>query len=50
MNGFVDDEWFGNEYRTQAIANDGPFPLLGTMLLDKRRLLVDYSIRTLTLD
>jgi len=28
---FVD--WFGNSYETQVIANDGEFPLLGTMLL-----------------
>ncbi len=26
-------EWFGKEYRTQVVANDGAFPLLGTMLL-----------------
>lgn len=43
-------EWFGNEYRTQVIANDGQFPLLGTMLLATRRLLVDYAQRSLTLE
>ncbi len=25
-------EWFGNEYRTQIIANDGAHPLLGTLV------------------
>ncbi|MEZ6099465.1 MAG: hypothetical protein R3E01_10875 [Pirellulaceae bacterium] len=43
-------DWFGTEYRTQVIANDGQFPLLGTMLLAKRRLLVDYSKRALSLE
>lgn len=43
-------EWFGSEYRTQVIANDGQLPLLGTVLLANRRLLVDYPQRTLSLE
>lgn len=43
-------EWFDDDYRTQVIANDGQLPLLGTMLLAKRRLLVDYPRRTLSLE
>lgn len=42
--------WFGNEYRTQIAANDGASPLLGTMLLDGRDLVVSYRRKTLTLD
>jgi len=43
-------EWFGKSYRTQVIANDGQLPLLGTMLLGSRRLVVDYPQRTLSLE
>ncbi|MEO8496189.1 MAG: hypothetical protein ABI614_14055 [Planctomycetota bacterium] len=43
-------EWFGNEYRTQVVANDGEFPLLGTMLLAERDLTVSYKRKRLTLD
>ena len=43
-------DWFGNEYRTQIVANDGANPLLGTMLLDGHDLAVSYKRRTLTLD
>ena len=42
-------DWFGNTYETQIIANDGKFPLLGTMLLDGRRLIVDYNDRSVEL-
>ena len=44
---FVD--WFGNSYETQVIANDGEFPLLGTMLLDGHRLEIDYKAKTVEL-
>ena len=43
-------EWFGKEYRTQVIANEGPFPLLGTMLLTGRKLSIDYEQLTLVLE
>jgi hypothetical protein len=43
-------DWFGNEFRTQVVANDGTFPLLGTMLLAGRKLMVDYQQNVLTLD
>jgi hypothetical protein len=31
------------------VANDGEYPLLGTMLLDGRRLEIDYKARTVEL-
>lgn len=42
-------EWFGKEYRTQIVANDGTNPLLGTMLLDGHDLANSYKERSLTL-
>ena len=43
-------DWFGREYRTQIVANEGAHPLLGTMLLDGHDLRVSYKRRTVTLD
>lgn len=43
-------EWFGNEYRTQIVGNDGAHPLLGTMLLDERDLAISYKRKTVMLD
>jgi clan AA aspartic protease len=43
-------EWFGDECRTQVIANDGEFPLLGTLLLADRKLTIDYKLKTVVLD
>jgi clan AA aspartic protease len=43
-------DWFGNEYRTQIIANDGAHPLLGTMLLDGHDLSVSYKRKRVELD
>ncbi len=43
-------KWFGNVIAAQVIANDGKLPLLGTELLDNRRLTVDYHARTVTLE
>lgn len=43
-------EWFGNEYRTQIVANNGAHPLLGTMLLDGHDLAIIYRRKTLTLN
>jgi clan AA aspartic protease len=42
-------DWFGRAYRTQVVANDGQFPLLGTMLLAGRKLIVDYAAKTVVL-
>jgi predicted aspartyl protease len=39
-------DWFGHCYETQIVANDGRYPLLGTMLLNGRRLEIDYQART----
>jgi clan AA aspartic protease len=35
-------DWFGDVLPGQVIANNGKLPLLGTELLAKRRLLIDY--------
>jgi len=43
-------EWFGQEYRTQIVANDGAHPLLGTMLLDGHDLSVSYKRKVVELD
>ena len=42
-------DWFGNSYETQIIANDGEYPLLGTMLLDGHRLEIDFQAKTVEL-
>lgn len=42
-------DWFGKVLRTQVIANDGHFPLLGTMLLADRKLFIDYAAKTVAL-
>ncbi len=44
---FVD--WFGNSYETQIAASDGEYPLLGTMLLNGRRLEISYAEKTVEL-
>jgi clan AA aspartic protease len=44
---FID--WFGESYETQIVANDGEYPLLGTMLLDGHRLAIDYQAKTVEL-
>jgi clan AA aspartic protease len=40
-------DWFGETYETQIVANDGQFPLLGTMLLSGRKLEIDYQAKTI---
>ena len=35
-------EWFGEMMRAQVIGNNGKLPLLGTELLAKKKLLIDY--------
>ncbi len=42
-------DWFGTLIPVQVVANEGHFPLLGTALLNSRRLLIDYSDRSLEL-
>jgi len=43
-------DWFGQTYETQVVANEGNYPLLGTMLLDGRKLNIDYDQRTVSVD
>ena len=43
-------DWFGRVIPLQVIANAGKLPLLGTGLLDKHVLHVDYVNKQLTLD
>ena len=38
--------WFGKEYGAQVVANDGHDPMLGTVLLAGRKLLIDDEQRT----
>ena len=37
------DEWFGRNYDTQVVTNEGEYALLGTILLTGRRLEIDYA-------
>lgn len=37
-------EWFGEIVRAQVIGNNGKLPLLGTELLAKRKLVIDYTV------
>jgi clan AA aspartic protease len=39
-------DWFGKTYETQVVASDGEYPLLGTILLESRRLEIDYAVKT----
>jgi len=43
-------DWFGQKIPVQVIANDGEYPLLGTGLLDRRILHIDYAAQNLSLD
>jgi hypothetical protein len=43
-------EWFGKVYRTQVAANDGEFPLLGTMLLADRKLTINYITKSVVIE
>ena len=42
-------DWFGKTYETQIAASDGEYPLLGTMLLNGRRLDINYTAKTVEL-
>lgn len=43
-------DWFGELIPVQVVANDGQFPLLGTALLGKCRLMVDYVSKSVEPD
>ena len=43
-------DWFGELIPVQVVANEGQFPLLGTALLEKCKLTVDYVSKTVELD
>jgi clan AA aspartic protease len=43
-------EWFGTVLPAQVIGNNGKLPLLGTELLAKRKLLIDYSTGVVSID
>ena len=43
-------EWFGSIVPAQVIANEGSLPLLGTVMLADRVLLVDYSRKRVSLE
>ena len=42
-------DWFGNTYETQVAASEGEYPLLGTMLLNGRRLDINYAAKPVEL-
>ena len=42
-------DWFGSTYETQVAAGEGEYPLLGTMLLDGRRLEINYAAKMVEL-
>ncbi len=42
-------EWFGDVVPAQVIGNNGKLPLLGTELLAKRKLLIDYAALFVTI-
>ena len=42
--------WDGKVYRTQVVANDGQYGLVGTMLLAGRKLVVDYRNGSVAID
>lgn len=43
-------DWFGELIPVQVVANEGQFPLLGTGLLEKCRLMVDYVTKSVELN
>lgn len=43
-------EWFGDLFETQIVASDGEYPLLGTMLLDGHRVVIDYPAKGVELE
>ena len=50
LESFVCDlDWFGGTYRTQVVATDATYPLLGTQLLAGLRLVIDYAAGTVDL-
>jgi clan AA aspartic protease len=43
-------DWFGELIPVQVVANEGQFPLLGTALLEKCRLTVNFVSKSVELD
>ena len=43
-------DWLGELVPVQVVANEGKFPLLGTALLEKCKLTVDYVSKTVEVD
>lgn len=43
-------EWFGKTYVTQVTTNASQYGLLGTMLLEGRKLVVDYDAKSLRIE
>ena len=42
-------DWFGEKVAVQVIENEGRFPLMGTGLLTKRNLAINYESKTVEL-
>jgi len=42
-------DWFGDKVPVQVIENDGRFPLMGTGLLTKRNLTINYESKSVEL-
>ncbi len=43
-------EWFGKSYVTQVTTNASQYGLLGTMLLEGRKLVVDYESKSMSIE
>ena len=43
-------DWFGEMKQVEAVANPGPFPLVGVGLLREHQLTVDYRAGTMSID
>jgi len=42
--------WFGEEVAAQVVQNEGRFPLLGTALLEGKRLTIDYVAKSVEIN
>jgi clan AA aspartic protease len=42
-------DWFGQKVPVQVIENDGRFPLVGTSLLSRRKLIINYDAKSVEL-
>lgn len=43
-------DWFGKSYVTQATTSSSQYGLLGTMLLKGRKLVVDYELKSVSIE